>query len=58
MTEKHSKEAANYRDSDGAERCGNCRHFLRGIHRDDGNGCEVVAGTIAPDMVSDYYEAR
>jgi len=58
MADKHSKEDANYRDAEGSERCGRCAHFLRGMTRDAGAGCEVVAGVIEPDMVSDYFEAR
>jgi hypothetical protein len=49
---KVSKQDANYRKADGEQRCDNCSHWQ------SPSGCEIVAGKIVPDMVSDYWEAQ
>ena len=50
---KTSKSDANYRPSDSeTESCSMCVHF-------DGQGsCEVVAGNIKPDYVSDHFSPK
>jgi len=58
VKEKHSKSEANYRLSRSpSQRCGVCKHFMRGLPRDD-NSCSVVAGKIDAYGVSDYFERR
>jgi len=58
MSDKHSKQEANYRLSRSpSQRCGVCSHFRRALPRDD-NSCAVVSGKIDPYDVSDYFERR
>jgi hypothetical protein len=46
-----TKDEANYRPGDEpGENCGSCVHF------DGTSSCEVVEGTIHPEMVSDFWE--
>lgn len=48
---KESKEAANYRPADGAERCSGCANYK-------GGSCSVVSGSIDPDDTCDMYAQK
>lgn len=48
--QKQPMGAVHYRPADGIESCSTCVHF------DGENTCDVVAGRIRPDGVSDLYE--
>lgn len=49
--DKATKAEANYRKMSTEEACGNCSMFGRGR-------CDIVVGSIDPDYVCDYWEAR
>lgn len=49
--QRYSKDEANYRPAGSSStNCNECKHFQKA------GSCELVAGTIQPDHVSDYFE--
>lgn len=52
LSMKHSKQDAQYSKGMDKARCDICVHFL------PPDGCEVVAGKIAPDMWCRHFERR
>ncbi len=53
--QKYTKDEANYRPSGSSStRCGNCAHYTSSAFA--GGVCDVVAGDILPDGVSDLWE--
>ena len=57
-TVAYSQEEAGYRPaSDTSRSCSNCVHFIRKAQQSLGEGmCELVAGPISPNGVSDLFE--
>jgi hypothetical protein len=47
---KPSKDEANYRAAEGANRCANCMHFTAP------NQCAMIQGPVRGDMLCDYFE--
>ena len=57
-TVAYTKEEAGYRPATDSQRsCANCRHFVAKAEQSLGQGmCDVVAGQISPNGVSDMFE--
>jgi hypothetical protein len=54
---KYGKAEVNYRPAGSSNtRCENCAHFAWSKGSQGKGTCQVVAGVIQPDMVSDRYE--
>jgi hypothetical protein len=48
--QRKTDEGVNYRKAEGGDRCSDCAHW------DGEEGCELVAGRIAPDGLCDLHE--